>query len=75
MAKSLYLNDNRDFRAGAKMAIQQWISAIFRIMADIKLNRGRMVYSIERNIKIIDGPIPLMWIYISEGKARRKFIT
>jgi hypothetical protein len=38
-------------------------------MADIKLNMGRMVYIIERNIKIIDGPIPSIWICISEGKS------
>ena len=35
-------------------------------MADIKLNRGRMVYKIERNIKIIDESILSMWICISE---------
>ena len=44
-------------------------------MADIKLNRGRMVYSIERNIKIIDESILSMWICISElmfkDKVRR----
>ena len=30
------------------MAYYQQLIAIFRIMADKKLNRGRMVYSVER---------------------------
>jgi uncharacterized protein with GYD domain len=41
-------------------------------MADINLIRGRMVYSIERNINVIDESILSMWICISDGVQIKK---